>query len=221
MSELLRLLLPATLETLAMVSASGLLAGTGGLLLGILLTVTAPGRLYPAPLLHRLLSAVINFGRSVPFIILIVAVVPFTRLIAGTSIGTAAAIVPLVLGALPYVARLVEAALLEVDHGVVEAVVVMGARPWQVVVHAYLAESLPALTRVVTVLLVTLVSYSAMAGTVGGGGLGDLAIRYGYQRFRPDVMAATVVVLVTLVQSLQTAGDRLARRLDHRAPQAR
>lgn len=216
MNELFRLLFPATIETLLMVGAAGFLAGFGGLVLGVLLALTATGRLYPAPVLHRVLSISVNFGRSIPFIILIVAIVPLTRLVAGTSIGTRAAIVPLVIGAIPYVARLVEAALLEVDQGVVDAVVVMGAHPWQIIIRAYLSEARSGLIRVATVMLVTLISYSAMAGTVGGGGLGDLAIRYGYQRFRPDVMLGTVVVLVLLVQLIQAVGDALAKRFDRR-----
>jgi ABC-type methionine transport system permease subunit len=145
-----------------------------------------------------------------------VAIIPFTRLVVGTSIGTGAAIVPLVVGAIPYVARLAEAALKEVDRGVIEAVVTMGATPWQVVRRAYIPEAIPSLVRAVTLTAITLVGYSAMAGAVGGGGLGDVAIRYGYQRFRPDVMVMTVVVLVVMVQAIQHAGESLARRLDRR-----
>lgn len=213
---LLAILGRATGETLVMVAVSTALAGAAGLALGTLVVATERDGILPAPRLHRLLGAVINVGRSVPFIILMVAIIPFTRLVAGSSIGTRAAIVPLVVGAIPYVARLAEAALREVDRGVIEAVVTMGASPWQVVRRTYLPEAVPALVRAVTLTAITLVGYSAMAGAVGGGGLGDVAIRYGYQRFRPDVMVLTVVVLVVMVQAIQWAGESLARRLDRR-----
>ncbi len=215
-SALMAMLGRATGETLLMVAVSTALAGAAGLALGVLVVATERGGILPAPRLHRLLGAVINVGRSIPFIILMVAIIPFTRLVAGSSIGTRAAIVPLVVGAIPYVARLAEAALREVDRGVIEAVVTMGASPWQVVRRAYLPEAVPALVRAVTLTAITLVGYSAMAGAVGGGGLGDVAIRYGYQRFRPDVMVLTVVVLVAMVQAIQWAGESLARRLDRR-----
>jgi ABC-type methionine transport system permease subunit len=215
-SALVAMLGRATGETLLMVAVSTALAGAAGLALGVLVVATERGGILPAPQFHRLLGAVINVGRSVPFIILMVAIIPFTRLVAGSSIGTRAAIVPLVVGAIPYVARLAEAALREVDRGVIEAVVTMGASPWQVVRRAYLPEAVPALVRAVTLTAITLVGYSAMAGAVGGGGLGDVAIRYGYQRFRPDVMVLTVVVLVAMVQAIQWAGESLARRLDRR-----
>ena len=216
MNELFSLLLTSTLETLYMVGIAAVLCSAGGLTLGILLVVTAPGRVLAAPVIHRILTLFTNLGRSIPFIIIVVAIVPFTRLIVGTSVGTNAAIVPLVIGAIPYVARLVESALIEVDPGVIEAVVTMGATPWQLITRAYLPEAIPALFRGLTIMCITLVSYSAMAGAVGGGGLGDLAIRYGYQRFRPDVTLATVIVLVAIVQTVQFAGDSLAKRFDRR-----
>lgn len=213
---MLGLLGRSTVETLVMVGVSTGLAVLLGLALGVLLVVTARGRVLAAPALHALLSPVVDIARSVPFIILMVAIIPFTRLVVGTSIGTAAAIVPLVVAAVPYVARLVQAALEEVDAGVVEAVTAMGAGPWGVISKVYLREAVPALVRATTITAISLVGYSAMAGAVGGGGLGDVAIRYGYQRFRPDVMLATVVILVVLVQGIQLLGDRLARRLDRR-----
>jgi D-methionine transport system permease protein len=216
MNEIAGLLWQATLETLYMVALSACVSGLFGLIGGVLLVITAPGNIAAAPLFWRVLTALVNFGRSVPFIILMVAVVPFTRFIVGTSIGTDAAVVPLIIAAIPYVARLVENALLEVDRGVIEAVITMGATPWQVVMKCYLPEAVPSLFRSLTIMSITLVSYSAMAGAVGGGGLGDLAIRYGYQRFRPDVTIWTVLLLVALVQLLQFAGDRLARYFDHR-----
>lgn len=210
------LLLEATLETLVMVVASTAMASVIGVALGIVLVLTHREGVIPRPLVHRVVGAVVNVGRSVPFVILMVAIIPFTRFVTGTSIGTQAAIVPLVVAAIPYVARVAHAALEEVPRGLVDAIVAMGATPLQVVREAYLREARPALARGLTLTAISLVGYSAMAGAIGGGGLGDLAVRYGYQRFRTDVMVATVVVLVVLVQALQAAGERLARRLDHR-----
>lgn len=215
-NALYALLWKSALETLYMVGVSTLLAALGGLVVGVLLVATGRGRVLAAPGLNRALGAVVNVGRSIPFIILLVAIIPLTRWLVGSAIGTQAAIVPLVIGAIPYVARLVEGALEEVDGGVIEAVVSMGATPWQVITRAYLPEAVPALVRGVTLTAITLIGYSAMAGAVGGGGLGDVAVRYGYQRFRPDVMLATVVILVVLVQAIQWTGERLARRWDRR-----
>lgn len=216
MNELIGLLWQATLETLYMVAVATVVSAVGGLAGGMLLVATANGSVLRSPFMHRILAAIVNIGRSIPFIILMVAVVPFTRLVVGTSIGTDAAIVPLILAAIPYTARLVESALLEVDGGVIEAVMTMGATPWQVVTRAYLPEAVPALIRAFTIMIITLISYSAMAGAIGGGGLGDLAIRYGYQRFQPDVTVSTVVVLVLMVQAVQFTGDRLSRFFDRR-----
>lgn len=218
MRELLGLLWEPTLQTLYMVALSALLSGLGGLLLGVALVTTQEGQIFHAPWLYRILNVVTNIGRSVPFIILLVAILPFTRWLIGTAIGTSAAVVPLVVGAIPYVGRLVEAALREVDPGVIEAVLTMGARPWQVVRKAYLPEAVPALIRAMTVVTITLISYSAMAGAIGGGGLGDLAIRYGYQGFRADVMLATVVVLVVLIQAIQFIGDTAADHFQRNRP---
>lgn len=216
LEEFIQLVGIATLETIAMVFVSTLLATLGGLLLAITLIVCEPDGLHPMPRLLRVLNAIINLGRSIPFIILMVAIIPFTRLIVGTSIGTVAAIVPMVIAAIPYVARLVESAFKEVPRGLVEAVIVMGASPRQIITHTYLREGLPAIIRAITVTTITLISYSAMAGAVGGGGLGDLAIRYGYQRFQTDIMLATVIILVVMVQLVQSIGDRIAQRYDHR-----
>ncbi|SDE99770.1 MetQ/NlpA family ABC transporter substrate-binding protein [Terriglobus roseus] len=221
MKNLLALLWEPTLQTLYMVGIAVLLSGVGGLFLGIALVTTAPGRILQAPWLYRVLNVVTNVGRSVPFIILLVAILPFTRWLIGTAIGTSAAIVPLVVGAIPYVARLVESSLLEVDYGVIEAVLTMGATPWQVIRKTYLPEAVPALIRSMTIVTITLISYSAMAGAIGGGGLGDLAIRYGYQGFRADVMLATVIVLVLLIQTVQFVGDSAARHFQHTEPSAR
>lgn len=216
LSQLWALLLPATGETLLMVAVSTLLSCALGLPVGVFLVATAPGGLKPMPITNRLVGALVNVTRSIPFIILMVAIVPLTRLLVQTSIGTKAAMVPLVVAAIPYVARLVESALKEIPGGITEALIAMGATPLQLIRRAWLPEALPALVRGATLTAISLVSYSAMAGAVGGGGLGDLAVRYGYQRMRTDVMLATIVVLLVLVQSLQFVGDRLARRLDHR-----
>jgi ABC-type methionine transport system permease subunit len=210
MGELINMLIQPTLETLAMVLVSATISGVLGTGLGVLLVVTERGKVLSAPWLYRVLNTITNIGRSIPFIILMVAIIPVTRWLVGTSIGTTAAMVPLVIGAIPYVARLVEATLRAVDSGVVEAVLTMGATPWQVIRKTYLPEAVPGLIRAMTVVSITLVSYSAMAGAVGGGGLGDLAIRYGYQGFRLDVMISTIVVLVLIIQGIQLAGDRLA-----------
>jgi D-methionine transport system permease protein len=166
------------------------------------------------------LGFAVNATRSTPFIILVVAIIPFTRLVAGTSIGTGAAIVPLTVAATPFIARLIEGAIREVDSGLVEAARAFGASPLQIVAKVLIPEALPGIVLGLTLAVVSLVGFSAMVGAVGGGGLGDLGIRYGYQRFMPDVMAAVVVVLIVLVQLVQSLGDRLARRLNKRLRQA-
>jgi D-methionine transport system permease protein len=219
-SPLFALLLEASWQTAIMVAVSTLVSALVGVPLGVVLVVTSDGHVLQSPLVHRVLGAIVNVGRSVPFIILLVAIVPFTRLVVGTSIGTAAAIVPLAVAAIPFVARLTEAALREVDPGLLEAAEAMGATPLQIVWKVLLPEARPGLVAAITITVVSLVGYSAMAGAIGGGGLGDLGIRYGYQRFRPEVMLAVVVVLVVAVQGIQSAGDRLARRLDRRASRA-
>ncbi|REJ34763.1 MAG: methionine ABC transporter permease [Bacillota bacterium] len=214
------MLWPALWETLYMVAGSVFFGHLFGIPLGVLVVVTSPGHILPNRLVHRVAGVIVNIGRSIPFIILMVAIIPFTRWVVGTSIGTTAAIVPLSVAAVPYVARLVETALHEVDMGVIEAAQSMGATPWQVIYKVLLPESLPSLVLGVTITTISLVSYSAMAGAIGAGGLGDLAIRFGYQRFRGDVMLYTVVVLVVLVQVIQMLGNFIARRVDHRHPQS-
>lgn len=213
---MLELLWTSLLETLWMVGVSGLVGTALGLPLGILLVITDRGGLLQNVAVNRVLGALANAVRSTPFIILLVAIIPFTRWVAGTSIGTTAAIVPLSIAATPFIARLVEAALREVDRGLIEALLAMGATPWQIIRKVLLPEALPGIVSALTITVVSLIGHSAMAGAVGGGGLGDLGIRYGYQRFLPEVMAAVVIVLILLVQLIQSAGDRLARRLDHR-----
>ena len=204
------LLISATWETIYMVLFATAVAVVVGVPLGILLFITRRQGLIPGISVNRVLSFVINVVRSIPFIILMVAITPFTRFVVGTSIGTAAAMVPLTLAAIPFLARIVEAAIEQVPYGLIEATLAMGASPKQIITKVLLPESLPGLVRGITLTLITLVGYSAMAGAIGGGGLGDLAIRYGYQRFELDVMIITVLILVVLVQLLQYAGDRLA-----------
>ncbi len=205
-------ILIATGETLYMVLISTGFAALLGLPLGTCLFVTR--RIKPNPVLHRMLSAFINFTRSIPFIILLVALIPITRLIVGTSIGLHAAIVPLTLGATPFFARLADNAYLALPRGLFDAANAMGASTRHVIRHVLLPEACPALVQALTVTATTLVNYSAMAGTVGGGGLGDLAIRYGYQRFDATVMLITVLILVIIVQLIQTLGDKLSRHFE-------
>lgn len=215
-SPLIALLFDGLLETLVMVGVSGAIAALLGIPLGVVLILTDKGGILQNPLLNRVLGLIVNAARSTPFIILMVAVIPFTRLVVGTSIGTAAAIVPLTIAAIPFIARLVETALREVPAGLIEAAQAMGATPLQIVTHVLLPEALPGIVAGLTITLVSLIGYSAMAGAVGGGGLGDIGIRYGYQRFLPEVMLAVVVVLIVFVQGVQSLGDRLVRQLSHR-----
>lgn len=199
----------ASLDTLNMLGGSLLFTVLLGLPLGVLLFLTGPRQLFEQKALYGLLSLLVNVLRSVPFVILLILMIPLTVLITGTSLGVAGAIPPLVVGATPFFARLVETALREVDRGIIEALQAMGASTLQIITRALLPEALPGLIAAVTVTAITLVSYTAMSGLIGGGGLGDLAVRYGYQRYQPDVMAVTVILLLVLVQVLQTAGDKL------------
>ncbi len=210
------LLVEALGETAGMVGLSALVAVAFGLPLALLLQATSPGGIAPSRAVNRPLGLLVNAVRSVPFIILMVAIVPFTRLVAGSSIGTAAAVVPLSVAATAFIARLFETALREVDRGLIEAAQAMGATRWQIVRKVLIPEARPGLIAAVTVTLVSLVGYSAMAGAVGGGGLGDLGIRFGYQRFMPEVMAVVVAVLIVVVQGMQTLGDLLVRRFSRR-----
>ena len=214
--ELLQLIFWSTVDTLTMVALAGVFGTLIGLPLGVFLATSRAGELFPAPLVNRLLGLVVNATRSTPFIILVVAIVPLTRLIAGTSIGTAAAVVPLTIAAAPFIARVIETAIREVDPGLVEAARAFGATPLQIVLKVLLPEALPSVALALTLTTVSLIGYSAMVGAVGGGGLGDLGIRYGYQRFMPEVMATVVIVLIVLVQGVQSLGELIARRLDKR-----
>ncbi|MBB6180692.1 D-methionine transport system permease protein [Rhizobium flavum] len=213
---LFSLLWKALLQTMYMVAVAGFIGSLIGMPIGIFLATSGKGELFPAPTVNKIVGAIVNATRSTPFIILVVAIIPFTRLIAGTSIGTAAAIVPLTIATIPFVARLIESSIREVDKGLIEAARAMGATPLQIVTKVLLAEARPGIVLGLTLTLVSLVGYSAMVGAVGGGGLGDLGIRYGYQRFMPEVMLAVVVVLIVVVQAIQSAGDMLARHFDKR-----
>lgn len=215
-SAMLELILRATLDTLYMVGLSGVVAAALGVPLGVLLYVTRPGQILARPLLNTVLGMITNIGRSIPFIILMVAIIPFTRMIVGSSIGTNAAIVPLTIAAIPFVARLVEGALNEIPPGLIEAAQSMGATPYQIITKVLLPEARGGIITGLTITVVTLVSYSAMAGAVGGGGLGDLGIRYGYNRFNPVVMLITVAILVVMVQGFQSLGDALVRKANHK-----
>lgn len=215
--ELLQMIVWSTLDTLTMVALAGLFGTLIGLPLGIFLATSRANELFPAPTANRIIGLIVNATRSTPFIILVVAIVPLTRLIAGTSIGTAAATVPLTIAATPFIARVIEAAIREVDQGLIEAARAFGASPLQIVRKVLLPEAMPGVTLALTLTAVSLIGYSAMVGAVGGGGLGDLGIRYGYQRFMPEVMLTVVLVLIALVQSVQTIGDTIARRLDKRS----
>lgn len=216
-ANMMWLIWAATLDTLFMVAVSAAIGILLGAPLGIFLATSGKGELFAAPMVNRVLGLVVNALRSTPFIILVVAIIPFTRLVTGTSIGTTAAIVPLTVATVPFVARLVESAIREVDPGLVEAARAMGASPVQIVWKVLVPEARPSITLGVTLTIVSLIGYSAMVGAVGGGGLGDLGIRYGYQRFMPEMMLAVVLVLIVLVQAVQSAGDLLARRFDKRA----
>jgi len=214
--QLLELFASSLWETLVMVTISGAVGALLGTPLGVYLYLSSRGGVLENPALNHIVGTTVNALRSTPFIILLVAIIPLTRFITGSSIGTAAAVVPLTVAAAPFVARLIETALREVDHGLVEAALAMGASTRQIVFKVLLPEALPGIVAALTITLVSLTGYSAMAGAIGGGGLGDLGIRYGYQRFLPEVMLAVVLVLIVFVQALQSAGDALVRRISHR-----
>ncbi|MRX51988.1 methionine ABC transporter permease MetI [Paracoccus sp. S-4012] len=219
--QLVELLVTATLQTIYMVAASSILGTLIGLPLGVFLATSRRGELLSAAAANRVLGLVVNATRSVPFIILVVAIIPFTRMLVGTSIGTTAAIVPLTIAAAPFIARLVETSIREIDSGLIEAARAMGATPAQIIRKVLLPEALPGIALGLTLAVVSLIGYSAMVGAVGGEGLGDLGIRYGYQRFMPSVMLAVVIVLIVMVQLVQSVGERIAARYDKRAPKDR
>ena len=215
-AEILPLLSKALGETIYMVIVSMAIASAIGVPLGVLLHTTARGQILENIFVNQTIGSIVNAVRSIPFIILMVAIIPLTRFLVGLAIGTTAAIVPLVIASIPFIGRQVETSLKEVPAGLVEAALAMGATPAQIITKVLLPEAMPGIVAQLTTVIIALVGESAMAGAIGGGGLGDLAIRYGYQRFRPEVMLATVVVLIVLVQAVQFAGNTLAKRLDKR-----
>ena len=215
-SMILKLVAESTLQTIEMVFWSTVFSLIMGLPLGVLLHVTDredQGGIIPKPLLNEILSRIVNILRSFPFLILMIVLMPVARFILGTTIGTRAAVVSLSIAAAPFVARVIETSLKEVDPGVVQAAKAMGSTNWQIIVKVMLPEALPSLVSGVTLTIINLIGYSAMAGTIGGGGLGDLAIRYGYQRFRSDVMLAAVIVTIVLVELVQFVGNKISSRL--------
>lgn len=217
MSLLFERLWQGFLDTLLMVGVSSLLALLAGIPLAVFLVTSCKGGIFEAPKLNQLLGSIVNLFRSIPFLILMVALIPFTRLIVGTTYGVWAAVVPLTIAATPFFARIAEVSLREVDHGLIEAAQAMGCRRWHIVWHVLLPEALPGIVGGFTITLVTMINSSAMAGAIGAGGLGDLAYRYGYQRFDSQVMITVIVTLVVLVSLIQFGGDRLAKGLNKRA----
>jgi len=213
---LLELFVSSLWETIVMVGISGLVGALIGIPLGVFLRLTDEGGVLRNAGVNRVVGGIVNAVRSTPFIILLVAIIPLTRFLTGSSIGTAAAVVPLTIAAAPFIARLVETSLREVDNGLIEAAQAMGATTRQIVLKVLLPEALPGIVAGLTITFVSLTGYSAMAGAIGGGGLGDLGIRYGYQRFLPEVMLAVVLVLILFVQAVQSLGDWAVRRLSHK-----
>ncbi|WP_455236453.1 methionine ABC transporter permease [Veillonella sp.] len=212
--QVVKLLITGTLDTLQMTVISTIMAMIIGIPLGVVLVVTSKGHILENAALNKILGAIVNATRSIPFIILMVAIIPFTRMVVGTSIGTTAACVPLTLAAIPFLARLVETSIKDIQFGVIEAAQSMGASPFQIIRKVLLPEALPTIIDNVTVLIVNLIGYSAMAGAIGGGGLGDIAIRYGYQRFQGDIMLATIIILIIMVQVIQMIGDGLSKAMN-------
>lgn len=215
-SQTLAMMAEGTGATLYMTLMSTLFGYILGLPMGIILVVTAPKGLRPNQVVYRILDVIVNITRSIPFLILMILIMPFTRILVGKTYGTTATIVPLVLAAAPFIARMVESSLLEVDHGVIEAAQSMGASLWTIIWKVLLAEARTSLIVGATIALGTILGYSAMAGTIGGGGLGDIAMRYGYYRYQADIMIIAVVLLVLLVQILQVVGMILSKKLDRR-----
>lgn len=208
-------MIEALLDTLYMVSISGIISTLIGFPIGVTLVITRKGGILENTLINNLIGKIINIFRSIPFIILLAAIMPITKFIVGTTIGTQGALVPLIFGSVPFVARQIESVLLNIDSGVIEAAQAMGSSPLEIIYRVMLAEGLGGIVYAITITTVSLIGLSAMAGTVGGGGLGDFAIRYGYQYFQTDVMIVTVIILLVLVNIVQGVGDLLLRKLRH------
>lgn len=211
------MLIKATIETLYMTTFSVLFAYILGLPLGTLVVLTDSKGIMPNKYIHAVIGWLVNIGRSIPFLILMVALIPFTRLLVGKAIGSTAAIVPLVVGAAPFVARLIETSLLELDQSLIESAEAMGCNKWQIIYKVMLPEATPSIVRGISITTITLIGYSAITGTIGAGGLGDIAIRYGYHRYEYGVMLATIVILVVLVQLIQFLFNILANKIDKKS----
>lgn len=213
--ELFPDMLKALGETIYMVSISGLISTLIGIPIGVLLVVTKEGGILQNKIIHSIWSKIINTFRSIPFVILLTAIIPITRFIVGTTIGMKGAIVPLVFGTIPFVSRQVESALLKIDSGVIEAAKSMGSSPFEIIIGVLLPESLPGIVYALTITTISLIGFSAVAGTVGGGGLGDFAIRYGYQYFKTDIMVATILLLLVMVNTIQNLGEFISKKISH------
>ncbi|WP_317366305.1 methionine ABC transporter permease [uncultured Tyzzerella sp.] len=214
LEQLKKIVLPAFNETLYMVFFSSLFSVILGIFFGIVLYVTEKDGILENKVLNRILGIIINIGRSVPFVILMIAVFPLSKFIVGTTLGSKAAIVPLTVAAIPFVARMIEACLKEIDKGVIEASISMGATEWQIIYKVLIPESISSIISTITTTIISIIGYSAMAGTIGGGGLGSIAITYGYQRYRDDILIISVVLMVILVQIVQTIGNILGKKLN-------
>lgn len=216
LNDLTNAIIWATLETIYLIAIPGIIAVLVGIPLGAILFATRNQNILPNKYCNSILAGTVNIVRSIPFIILLVAIIPFTRFLVGTSIGTTAAIVPLSIAAIPFMGRLVEHSLNEVPHGLIEVGLAMGATPLQITIKILIPEALPGIINAITITFISLIGYSAMAGTIGGGGLGDLAIQYGYQRFNVNVMIITILILIAIVQCIQYLGDVISRKYNHR-----
>ncbi|MFT5872340.1 MAG: D-methionine transport system permease protein [Clostridium sp.] len=213
--ELFPDMIKALLETIGMVSISGIISTLIGIPLGVILVVTRPDNILENSGIYNVVGKTINIFRAIPFVILLAAIIPFTRLVVGTTIGMKGALVPLVIGSIPFVARQIESALLDIDKGVIEAAQAMGSSPFEIIYRVLLKEGLPGIVYALTITTVSLIGFSAVAGTVGGGGLGDFAIRYGYQYFKTDIMVATILILLVLVTAIQSFGEIILKKLSH------
>ncbi|MBW9158230.1 methionine ABC transporter permease [Clostridium tagluense] len=213
--ELFPDMIKALWETIGMVSISGFISTLIGIPLGIILVVTRPDNILENSAIYNVVGKSINIFRAIPFVILLAAIIPFTRLVVGTTIGMKGALVPLVIGSIPFVARQIESALLDIDKGVIEAAQAMGSSSFEIIYRVLLKEGLPGIVYALTITTVSLIGFSAVAGTVGGGGLGDFAIRYGYQYFKTDIMVATILILLVLVTSIQSFGEFILKKLSH------
>ncbi len=214
LEQLKKIVLPAFNETLYMVFFANLFSVILGIFIGIILYITEKDGILENKFLNRLLGIIVNIGRSIPFVILMIAVFPLSKFIVGTTLGSKAAIVPLTVGAIPFVARMIEACLKEIDKGVIEASISMGASEWQIIYKVLIPESISSIISTITTTIISIIGYSAMAGTIGGGGLGSIAITYGYQRYRDDILIISVVLMVILVQIVQTIGNILGKKLN-------